>query len=40
VHLLRAAVRVDARKHNAPARRVEATVREPMSSRIIRIHGR
>ena len=41
LHLLGAAVRVDAGKHNAPACRVETTVREPMSRGIIRgIHGR
>ena len=40
VHLLRAAVRVDAGKHNAPACRIETTVREPTVSRFIRIHGR
>ncbi len=38
VHLLRAAVRVDAGKHNTPACRIETTVRVPTGSRIIWIH--
>src|SRR6266487_6227749 len=38
VHLLRAAVRVGAGKHNAPACRSETTVRGPTGSRIIWIH--
>jgi hypothetical protein len=40
VHLLRAAVLVDAGEDNAPPCRIETTVRERTSGRIIRIHGR
>jgi hypothetical protein len=40
VHLLHAAVGVNAGKDNAPACRIETTVGEAMSSRIIRNHGR
>src|SRR4029077_6149612 len=40
VHLLCAAVIVDAGKHNTLSCRIETTVLEPTSSRIIGIHGR
>jgi hypothetical protein len=40
VHLLRAAVLVDAGEHNAPACGIKTAVREPRGSRIIEIHGR
>src|SRR5206468_6868336 len=40
VHLLLAAVRVNAGKHNTPACRSETTVRGTMGSGIIRIHRR
>jgi len=39
VHLLRVAVGVDARKHNAPARRIETTMQGPTGGGLIRIHG-